>query len=45
MRANFPRFVVGAQKTERAHVEAAFEICLETAKLAIKEFTIKSRSE
>ena len=32
------RFVTGAQKTERCHVEAAFDICLETAKLAIQEF-------
>jgi len=33
------RFAVGAQRTERNHVEAAFDICLETARLAIKEFT------
>lgn len=32
------RFVTGAQKTERHHVETAFDICLETAKLMIKEF-------
>lgn len=38
MRIDFSRFVVGAQKTERSHVEAAFGICLETAKLAVKEF-------
>ena len=37
-RADITRFVTGAQKTERYHVEAAFDICLETAKLAIREF-------
>lgn len=36
--ANITRFVTGAQKTERHHVETAFDICLQTAKLAIKEF-------
>ena len=30
--------MTGAQKTERHHVEAAFDICLDTAKLMIKEF-------
>lgn len=33
------RFVTGAQKTERHHIEGAFDICLETAKVAIQEFT------
>ncbi|KAF9648552.1 aromatic-L-amino-acid decarboxylase [Thelephora ganbajun] len=33
------RFVVGVQRTERIHVEAAFGICLETAKLVTREFT------
>ena len=32
------RFVTGAQKTERRHVETAFEICVKTARLAIQEF-------
>jgi len=34
------RFVTGAQKTEPYHVEAAFGICLETAKLTIQEFMV-----
>ena len=32
------RFVTGAQKTERYHVERAFEICAETARLTMQEF-------
>jgi len=32
------RFVTGAQKTERRHVETAFEICVKMARLAIQEF-------
>jgi hypothetical protein len=36
--------VTGAQKTESHHVEAAFDICLETAKLAIEEF-VNSNSD
>lgn len=32
------RFVTGAQKTERCHVGAAFDICIEAAKIAIREF-------
>ena len=32
------RFVTGAQKTERHHIEAAFDICLKTAKLTIEGF-------
>jgi len=39
-RADINRFVTGAQKTERHHIETAFDICLETAKLAIEEFTV-----
>lgn len=31
------RFVTGAEKTEHTHVEAAFIVCLETAKLVIAE--------
>lgn len=34
---NINRFVTGAQKTERHHVETAFDICLETAKLTVRE--------
>ena len=30
--------MTGAERTERHHVEAAFVICLETAKLTITEF-------
>lgn len=32
------RFVTGAQKTERHHIEAAFDTCLKTAKLTIEGF-------
>lgn len=35
---NITRFVTGAQRTEPRHIETAFEVCLETAKLAIQEF-------
>ena len=30
--------MTGAQRTESSHVEVAFDVCLETAKLAIREF-------
>ena len=30
--------VTGAQKTERYHIERAFKICVETARLAMQEF-------
>ena len=33
------RFVTGALGTEPSHIEPAFEVCLETAELAIQEFT------
>ena len=42
--ANITRFVTGALKTEPSHIETAFEVCLETAKLAIQEF-MKSKSD
>ena len=35
---NITRFVTGAEKTQRHHVEAAFVICLETAELVVAEF-------
>jgi hypothetical protein len=40
LRVDITRFVTGAQKTERHHVETAFDVCLETAKLVIKESTL-----
>ena len=39
MGLSITRFVTGAQKTERYHVEKAFTTCLNTAKLAKKEYT------
>lgn len=38
LQVDITRFVTGAEKTERCHIEAAFVVCLEVAKLAITEF-------